>query len=329
MRTRSSPSPAEWELARHLYSAGALCCTASRGQVHLGGLASGGWGVALALDAFAERIGVVAVHTRLTNAARRYASQHSAELLGRGLFTGAEGRALVSDASTKMALMGGNRTVLNWGVPGDLMDGPPGIAWARFCVGFPGARMPEQLLVATKPGLAHGQLVSRALPDGAFAAIGQHSEQHAAELTACRRTPGWCNGLAGVAVAFSTPALLAGDSDARTEVEASVTSLLACDLTEVGDLGLCHGLLGVAVVLAGAGRLYSWTECTVQADRILDAVVDRLESAEPSDWQTNLTWLTGAAGILWGFGAVARRPRVNPLFPLDSIVVATTHSTII
>ena len=315
----------QWELARHLVAAGALRCTHDSAHVALVGLASGSWGLALALDEFVAGQGNDGFDEHgLKAAADRYAVSQVKRGEGLGLFTGYEGQLLLNTNTRHVSIHVSHGGTHREEPPGDLMNGSPGVAWAQFCLGEPCSRLLADSVADTKPGLAHGHLVRYALPGQL--AYRDCARPLRAEIERLGGAPGWCNGIAGAIVATTSQDLVECYPGASGYLIDLVTDLTSFDFDTVVEMGLCHGLLGIAVVLAGTGRLYGWPHCTNFANLVaehaferLDDGLERVDARTTDFWETDLTWLTGAAGILWALQVVKRQPEVNPLFPLDSV----------
>lgn len=275
-------------------------------------LASGAWGVALTHAELGRRANVL----QLADTARELASVQVTPR-GAGLFSGREGQRVAAFAATA-------QRSLTYGVHpaatgGDLMDGVPGQRWAAICLGsqrVDGFPVGEQSSYHGPPGLAHGFLGALASDPCSVAGhdlpqtIRMHSETGQA---------GWCNGVAGTAVA----AIMAwkAQRDARLAEMARESAHSSLSALPLRTDGLCHGSLGVLVVAAGVARCLG-------DEALLRHAVERRDGLFPSDhsgWQfdgetfIDQSWLTGTAGIAWGLLVIDAPPSINPLCPPDAL----------
>jgi hypothetical protein len=284
------------------------------------GIPSGQWGLALSFVELAR----ADPQPRWTALAQRLAEADCAGA-GEGLFGGPEGQRVALTAAgiqcpTPEADSGSRPK-------GDLMDGGAGIAWTDRCLGRAAVRPATSTCgdaeaVLQRLGLAHGELgIAAAYAD----TRGDPSVARLRELTLGLSQAGWCNGVAGVAVA----ALLANDgsadSDYITLAREAVLESLAMPRLETD--GLCHGAMGVLVVGAAMARVSDNRALEAQVHSAADAICRRirregwrLETSRVADQ----SWLTGVAGIAWALLVIDSRPIVNPLCPVDAVLAQRT-----
>ena len=279
------------------------------------GIPSGPWGLALS---FAE----------LARADRqprwRALAQRLAKIdcggSGEGLFGGPEGQwVALSAAGTRLNIPQADR---DSSPKGDLMDGGPGIAWAHRCLGRTAARpntgaSSDVGAALQRAGLAHGELgIAAAYADA-------HSDLSVArlrEFTVDLSLAGWCNGIAGVAVAALLAADTCPDSDHTALAKEAVLESLAMPKLETD--GLCHGVMGVLVVGAAVARATGDRELETKVSSAADAMCRRVRR---EGWRletsrvVDQSWLTGVAGIAWALLVIDSRPVVNPLCPVDAV----------
>jgi hypothetical protein len=287
------------------------------------GIAGGPWGVALAF-AEASRISEFA---HWQNLALKLANTEPVTD-GRGIFVGIDGRyaaqlaALPSLVTLELPQCQSKRD-------GDLIDGYLSELWSRECFGVAGPSGQKALAVTDlpegTPGLAHGPL-------GGIACMSRQVPAQQLYFLLLKHNPreslGWCNGIAGTAVAsliaWRSTGLAAFRSLAHRSIEAALGELpLETD-------GLCHGTAGVLVVAAGVAR------CTQSASLMQTAVCHaRRVWSVPSrrNWrldrtyQVDQSWLTGVSGIAWALMTLSRPPLVNPLCPVDAVCVSHRESS--
>lgn len=284
-----------------------------RSSLLQGGVASGPWGLALSYGELHR----IDNSGRWLTLARRFASAEE-ELATVGLFDGVDGQAIAlvgaSLPSTPRSKLGDDPQA----PIGDVMQGKISRAWAKRCLGSRGLRLQQASSFSCfkRAGLAHGALGYRAVIAGPESPTGQDLRGYAASLD----LPGWCHGMAGLAVA----ALIAHSESGSTEslaiaVEAAHASLE----TETETDGLCHGAAGVLAVASGVCRIARDGDLRKKILDRVDALLRRAQRGllrlDPSRI-VDQTWLTGVAGIAWGLLVVDQRPRVNPLCPPDSLV---------
>lgn len=283
-------------------------------------LASGPWGVALALAEMAREM-----RSEAWGAAARRLADTPGLATGRGLFSGPEGQHCAREAASQCMEDGAPVRLLassaSLNPDGDLIDGQLGEAWARQCVGSceePIAPVDDDNWTGATPGLAHGALglIACRAPSLAEGELMYALETHAAVNAA-----GWCNGLSGTAVT----AVLGGGGRPSSAVARAAKRYVRIALAQIPlpTDGLCHGSAGVLAVGAAVAR------CT--GDKTLGADVAELARAHWAacrlrEWRldpglvSDQSWLTGAAGVAWAQMVVIRRPLINPLCPTDSIL---------
>lgn len=287
------------------------------------GLATGPWGLSLAVMEAAR----FRRSKRQTEAAASLV-EASSRVQGMGLFAGPDGQRC-SEAGVQWCLKGMREAPLDTsppaamkGDPGDLMDGLLSVLWARSCQGArplmqlsdPGAAHWQ----GKNPGIAHGRL-------GLWACQPEAAIPDELERLIALDTPtagaGWCNGLAGGAVA----ALIgydAGASDSLKQAAREYARSAMGHLPLATD-GLCHGTMGVLVIGAGVARCTGdqvlLAEVRKQGERLLAGMATRAWRLNP-ELVSDPSWLYGAAGIVWGALVISARPVVNPLLPPDSLL---------
>jgi hypothetical protein len=132
---------------------------------------------------------------------------------------------------------------------------------------------------------------------------------------------GWCNGKSGLLSALGVYFAYSNDPDALDSMDKLSDELFleTQSCLQSVEYGLCHGISGSFVSMAGAARLAGKK--------------DFLESLRISygDWITKLnytlippqllldnSWLTGSSGVLWAYAVLEKTPEFNPIFPPDS-----------
>jgi hypothetical protein len=277
------------------------------------GLASGPWGLTLALAEASRRL----QEPSLLVAARQCLSE-PVEVTRGGAFTGPEGHWIARAACGLEPLPGvipvGNDR-------GDLMDGAAGEMWAAACLGAapPISALPVGPRTDERPGLAHGRL-------GAVAAMIFSGSVEARELEAQldmatqSSALGWCNGLAGAVATIMighSSGVLGGD---WLGIARDLTYRLLHRAGELQDDSLCHGLAGVLVVSAGVTRVLREPGLVAQLSAAaLDLCDDARGFRATNDAILDATWLTGVTGVLWALLVSERQPEVNPILPIDAV----------
>ena len=83
--------------------------------------------------------------------------------------------------------------------------------------------------------------------------------------------------------------------------------------------GICHGLSGALVVVAGAGRLVRNESILRAASEVFqDFISLNFNTRIHQDFIVDASWLTGTAGLIWANTAIKEKPGINPLLPIDS-----------
>ena len=286
-------------------------------------LATGPWGVAIALAEMARRTGSIST----AEIAQRM-SDVPGPVTGRGLFVGREGQrcaqAAAQNCIEECSEDRGSSYLSKMPTPstpvGDLIDGYLGQLWARQCLGGelegPMSNVGHDALGAN-PGLAHGKLGwlacrASALTEAEF--IDVLSEHPRMERV------GWCNGVSGIAVAAAIGVAATGSSDIATIAKRHAQTALECIPLETD--GLCHGSAGVLAVGAAVARCIG---DEAFQDEVSHLAGKHWGACRKREWRldpglvADQSWLTGVAGVSWAQMAVDMRPLINPLCPADSV----------
>jgi hypothetical protein len=132
---------------------------------------------------------------------------------------------------------------------------------------------------------------------------------------------GWCNGLAGGAVA----ALIGARALGSSRLAAMAVRYVRAAMSELplDTDGLCHGSAGVLVIGAAVARCIDDGDLTAEVMRVADT---HWADHATREWRldpglvADQSWLTGVAGATWAAMAVRVRPIVNPLCPPDAVL---------
>jgi hypothetical protein len=169
----------------------------------------------------------------------------------------------------------------------------------------------------TRPGLGHGELAR----DLALFINQQQKPPvpfHTQELE--YESFGWCNGYGGLLVATGISDYLTTPGKAsQTLLELLDRALDDLDSQFELEIGLCHGLAGLAVLTAGIGRTFSLPHHLDRAVNSFDKLLTRESLLRiPATLDVDASWLTGAAGVVWASSVMRKQPSINPIFPIDS-----------
>jgi hypothetical protein len=132
---------------------------------------------------------------------------------------------------------------------------------------------------------------------------------------------GWCNGRSGLLSALGVYYAYSNDPDALDSMDNLLDELFLETLSCLQSLeyGLCHGISGSFVSMAGAARLTGKKDF-LESLRI--AYGDWLKKLNytliPPQLFLDNSWLTGSSGVLWGYAVLEKTPEFNPIFPPDS-----------
>ena len=175
--------------------------------------------------------------------------------------------------------------------------------------------------VVVRPGLAHGEII-RELFEWYTSRKESTSPFTPSELEF--RGGGWCNGSSGLAVGYCIAAKIAGESDLSKELSKHYFAELLSWVEQnfiTAEAGLCHGVSGVLTVLAGLARELGAKKKLSKVEELYRELLSQFGHLRyPDDLVLDASWLTGSAGIIWGYKAVKQIPNFNPLFPIDSRV---------
>lgn len=202
---------------------------------------------------------------------------------------------------------------------GDIFVGEANRIWSRFCLGIDqkSSLVTEGQGSINRPGLGHGELardLARFInqthnPAEPFNTQELHFDSF-----------GWCNGYAGLMVATGIYDNLTTPGKAsRPLLELLDRALQDLDSQVEQEIGLCHGLSGLAVVTAGISRSFSLPNHLERAINSFDKIVTAESLLRiPATLDVDASWLTGAAGVVWASRVIRKQPSINPIFPIDS-----------
>jgi hypothetical protein len=204
---------------------------------------------------------------------------------------------------------------------GDLFTGRCNTTWSEMALNLPFSYYdfesdPGPVI---RKGLAHGELIREFVK---WIHDPKKLTQNFATSENSFDTNGWCNGRSGFLVVSALRQIYVGEDFRRdffeNEFEKLLSSTTNSDLSNE-DFGLCHGISGVLVTLAALARLLSDPHRISRVKQLYEEFLSRdvllnLLTANEVD----CSWLTGVAGVVWGYKVVLEKPTFNPLAPFDA-----------
>ena len=204
---------------------------------------------------------------------------------------------------------------------GDLFVGRCNLLWTELVLGTPISSVTYSNVKGRVQsiGLGHGELIrdfARWMLVNPSKKIEFETSEHIFDSN------GWCNGSAGhLSIAVLTHIFGSRKIDFNFIQDRFDSILDSIDLNESSDfsLGLCHGVSGVLVSLAGVARFIGDIRRLRMVQLIFNQVFTRsrlLNTLELNE--VDCSWLTGAAGIVWAYKVIQKQPTFNPIAPFDS-----------
>jgi hypothetical protein len=202
---------------------------------------------------------------------------------------------------------------------GDVFVGRCSQVWTELTLGKDpqvSSRIPGEGAV-NRPGLGHGELIRELIEW-----LTQDKTERDAFVSTEQdfHSGGWCNGESGLLSAVC----IARHFDPMTSYDEYIAHACAkllewARVSSDEECGLCHGVSGALVVVAGAGRLLQDDTIISHANDVFEELTSQQFNARiHTDFIVDASWLTGTAGLLWSSAAIKERPGINPLLPIDS-----------
>lgn len=201
---------------------------------------------------------------------------------------------------------------------GDIFSGYASEVWTNAVLNKNQKAKPFQDSPAevVRPGLGHGDL-SRNLSKWIVA---REPLTFFPKLDNVRGI-GWCNGQSGLLSALGVYFSYSNDPAAINRIDKLLDDLLydTLSILQKVEYGLCHGISGSFVTMAGAARLIGKQDFLESLRISFGEWFEKVNyTLIPPQLYLDNSWLTGSAGVLWAHSVLEQPPEFNPIFPPDS-----------